>query len=202
MTTLGNERADFAGGWEHPLAIVAAGERAGHLDRRVGDILEDEGRDDIGESNTPPIHTPERVIELARECGHADDPITRQRLARIYAMAEALRWTGERAEAAANAGRQPGAESSVGYVGGVRLLRLIRDLVVEVSGPAGLLTGSDAPYDGDVAMTVTTVPAHGIQGGSEQIQMNILGERILGLPKEPQVDRDLPFREIVTGTQR
>jgi alkylation response protein AidB-like acyl-CoA dehydrogenase len=202
MTTLGNERADFAGGWEHPLAIVAAGERAGHLDRRVGDVLDDEGRDDIGESNTPPIHTPERVIELAREWGRTDDPITRQRLARVYAMSEALRWTGERAEAAATAGRQPGAESSVGYVGGVRLLRLIRDLVVEVTGPAGLLTGVDAPCDGDVAMTVTTVPAHGIQGGSEQIQMNILGERILGLPKEPQVDRDLPFREIVTGTQR
>jgi hypothetical protein len=84
----------------------------------------------------------------------------------------------------------------------VRLLRLIRDLVIQVTGPAGLLTGPDAPCDGDVAMTVTTVPAHGIQGGSEQIQMNILGERILGLPKEPQVDRDLPFREIVTGTQR
>jgi alkylation response protein AidB-like acyl-CoA dehydrogenase len=202
MTTLGNERADFAGGWEHPLALVAAGERAGHLDRRVGDVLEDEGRDDIGESNTPPIHTPEQVIALAREWARTDDPVTRQRVARIYALSEALRWTGERAEAAATAGRQPGTESSVGYVGGVRLLRLIRDLVIQVTGPAGLLTGPDAPCDGDVAMTVTTVPAHGIQGGSEQIQMNILGERILGLPKEPQVDRDLPFREIVTGTQR
>jgi hypothetical protein len=86
-------------------------------------------------------------------------------------------------------------ESSIGYVGGVRLLRLIRDLVAEISGPAGLLTGSDGACEGDVAMTVVTVPCHGIQGGSEQIQMNILGERMLGLPKEPQVDRDVPFRE-------
>jgi hypothetical protein len=79
---------------------------------------------------------------------------------------------------------------------------MIRDLVLEITGPAGLLTGPEAPWDGDVAMTVVTVPAHGIQGGSEQVQMNIMGERILGLPKEPQIDRDRPFREIVTGTQR
>jgi alkylation response protein AidB-like acyl-CoA dehydrogenase len=202
MTTLSNERANFAGGWEHPLVIVAAGERAGQLDRRVGDVLEDSTRDDIGEANTPPIHTPEHLIELARECGRSTDPIVRQRLARVYVMSEALRWTGERAAAAAAAGRQPGSESSVGYVGGVRLLRLIRDLSLEVTGPAGLLAGPDAPWCGDVAMTVLTVPAHGIQGGSEQVQLNIMGERMLGLPKEPQVDRDVPFREIVTGAWR
>jgi alkylation response protein AidB-like acyl-CoA dehydrogenase len=197
VTTLTNERSDFAGGWEHPLLIVPPGRRAGYLDRRAGDILEGGDHDEIGEANTPPVHTPERLIALAQEFGRADHPMIRQRIAHVYGMSEALRWTAERSAAAASAGRQQGAESSIGYVGGVRLLRLIRDLATEIAGPAGLVTGPDASSGGDVAMTVMTVPCHGIQGGSEQIQMNILGERVLGLPKEPQVDRDMPFRHIM-----
>ncbi len=196
LTTLSNERHDFAGGWDHPLVIVTPGGKGGYLERQVGEVMEDARHDD--EANTPPIHTAERLMDLAREWGRCGDPIVGQRLAHVYAKAGALRWTAERAVAAEAAGREPGAESSIGYVGGVRLLRLIRDLAAEMAGPAGLLTGSDAPCNGEVSMTVLTVPCHGIQGGSEQIQMNILGERVLGLPKEPQVDRDMPFRESVS----
>jgi alkylation response protein AidB-like acyl-CoA dehydrogenase len=196
MTVLSNERTDFAGGWEHPLVVVLAGRKAGYLDRRAGDVLRDDTRDVIGHANTPPVHTAEDLVVLARKSGRANDPLIRQRIAQVYALSEALRLTGERAFAAASAGQQPGAESSIGYVGAVRMLRLIRDLAAEIAGPAGLLTGADDPFGGDVAMTVTTVPCHGIQGGSEQIQLNILGERVLGLPKEPQVDRDVPFRDI------
>ena len=50
-------------------------------------------------------------------------------------------------------------------------------------------------------MALSTL-SHGIQGGTEQIQRNIVGERVLDLPKEPQVDRDVPFRELKVGTQR
>ena len=148
LTTLSNERHDFAGGWEYPLVIVAPGDKGGYLMRQVGEVMENARRDELDEANTPPIHTAEHLVELAWEWGRNRDPIVRQRLAHVYAMAGALRWTAERAEEAEAAGRKPGAESSIGYVGGVRLLRLIRDLAVEIAGPAGLLTGPDAPSGG------------------------------------------------------
>ena len=202
MTTLSNERHDFAGGWEYPLVIVPPGAKGGYLERQVGEVMEEARHDELDEANTPPIHTADRLMDLAREWERHGDPVIRQRLAHVYAMAGALRWTAERAAAAQAAGRQPGPESSIGYVGGVRLLRLIRDLAAEIAGPAGLLTGPDAPSGGEISMTVLTVPCHGIQGGSEQIQMNILGERVLGLPREPPVDRDISFRESVSSRPR
>jgi alkylation response protein AidB-like acyl-CoA dehydrogenase len=195
MTTLTSERAAFAGGGDHLLRRVAGGEKAGNLDRTVGDVL-DAGLDDgVGNANTPPFHSPEALIALARDFGRTDDPVIRQELARIYALSEALRLTERRVQAAEDRGGSSGAASSIGYLGGVRLLRRFRDAVGSIAGPAGTLSGPQGAAGGEVATTILTVPCHGIQGGSEQIQMNIIGERILGLPKEPQVDRDVPFRE-------
>ena len=89
-----------------------------------------------------------------------------------------------------------GGESSIVYLGGVKVVRVYRDLVADICGPYAMIDGSD------VAETITIAPAHGIQGGSEQIQRNVIGERLLGLPREPQVDRDVPFRLLKVGTQR
>ena len=202
MTTLTHERATFAGGGERRLATAFAGAKSGDLDLTVREVLGRQAGQDLGGANALPIGTPDELIALARRFGRASDPVIRQGIAEVYAMSEALRFTGLRAQAAAEAGRAPGPESSIAYLGGVRVIRRCRDLSAQIAGPAAMLTGPEAPLGGAVALTVTTAPCHGIQGGSEQIQRNIIGERLLGLPKEPQVDRDIPFRDLKVGTQR
>ena len=91
-----------------------------------------------------------------------------------------------RASAQAAAGRLPGPEVSLGKIASTRYMRAWRDLGLQLLGPGGQLLGPDAPHGGRVAMIALSVPGMSITGGTDEIQRNIIGERVLGLPFEPR----------------
>ncbi len=139
-------------------------------------------------------------IELARHYGKLADPDVRQRLAALYTRLELLKWLGQRAQASMRAGRGPGAESSVAKLFGSNHIALNGDLAMAIEGTDAMLYTNDA-YEGGFWQQLFLDQWYSrIGGGTEQIQRNILGERILGLPAEPRPDKSAPFREIPRNT--
>ncbi len=85
---------------------------------------------------------------------------------------------------------------SAGKLASVTLMRKVRDTALAQLGPEGMLSGTDAPLDGAVTEMALWTPGLSIAGGTDEVQRNILGERELGLPPEPRVDKDLPFKDL------
>ncbi|MCU1460573.1 MAG: acyl-CoA dehydrogenase [Acidimicrobiales bacterium] len=136
------------------------------------------------------------VLRLARSCGRTDDGRVRQALATAYGRFEVLKFLGYRVQTAASQGRPPGPESSVMKLAYSQHLAALADLVLSLEGAAGMLNGDDAPDAGQWQQHFLNQWSSRIGGGTDQIQRNVIGERVLGLPREPRVDKDVPFRAI------
>jgi alkylation response protein AidB-like acyl-CoA dehydrogenase len=146
---------------------------------------------------------PDLLVPRARAGGRAADVVVRQQVAAVEALVRANRWTEERARSARALGRPPGPEGSLGKLGTSVVARAAAWAHSLIGGAAGLLAGSDAALAGDAgavaAEVLVSVPAQSIAGGTDEIQKTILADRVLGLPREPQPERDLPFRAIAHG---
>jgi alkylation response protein AidB-like acyl-CoA dehydrogenase len=139
------------------------------------------------------------VTERARAEGRAADPLVRQEIARLTELAWSARWTAARAAAARAAGQAPGPEGSLGKLASSRIARQAARVHALIAGPSAMLTGAGSPLDGVIAEITLSVPAISIAGGTDEIQRTIIAERILGLPREPDTARDLPFRDLPHG---
>jgi alkylation response protein AidB-like acyl-CoA dehydrogenase len=142
------------------------------------------------------------LTRRARATGQLGDPIVRQELVDCDIRETLMRFIGMRIRDARRAGRAPGPEGSLGKLAGAILARKTSDLGICLAGAAGAAWATDDERGGRWALNVLSAPASAIAGGTNEIQRGIIGERVLGLPKEPTVDRDLPFRELKVGTQR
>jgi alkylation response protein AidB-like acyl-CoA dehydrogenase len=139
---------------------------------------------------------PDLLAEHAAGAGRRADPVVRQQIARVLAMQQVSRWTGERSRAAQAAGRAPGPEGSIGKLAMSEVARAAADAHARIGGARATLDRSHGAHDGVVTEVLLSVPAQSIAGGTDEIQRDIIGERALGLPREPSADRDTPFRDL------
>ncbi|MGW0161827.1 acyl-CoA dehydrogenase family protein [Mycobacterium sp. NPDC003323] len=134
------------------------------------------------------------LIELARDHGRLDDPAIRRSLADVLALRELNSLNNARAKAEAKQGTSS-AVMSLGKLAMSAILHAEARLKTDIIGARALLAGPEHPESDDVNFLTLNAFFTSIGGGTDQIQRNIIGERVLGLPKEPEVDRDIPFRQ-------
>jgi alkylation response protein AidB-like acyl-CoA dehydrogenase len=140
----------------------------------------------------------ERLISLAKEVDRWGDPVVRNKVMRLWAQEQIRGWTNARVRAALSAGQSPGAASSIGKVHQATLNQQIQDMMVDLLGTAALAW--PATDDPDIlpreVQGMMRSLANGTEGGTTDINKNILGERVLGLPKEPDPWKGKPWKEI------
>ena len=135
-----------------------------------------------------------QIQALAEFVGLADDLVIRQMLARLYTTHKVAQYTNRRAAAKMKAGQTPGPEGSLGKLMWTANMAAVSDAVSLLLGAR--LTADTGEW-GTFAWGehVLGAPGYRIAGGSDEIQRNIVGERVLGLPAEPRVDKDIPFAD-------
>jgi alkylation response protein AidB-like acyl-CoA dehydrogenase len=220
-TTLMNERAGLGSGGGNSAGggLAQPGTVMGALPKRVGDFVQtatngkakSTGR--VGGAGGTGALTAMRggaglLIGLAQQNKVNTDAGIRQDLARLYTLGELGRFNGLRMKAVKEAGGDIPGMPNISKLSMSMIVRLTRDLGLQIAGPSGMLHAYNAddkaslsqatgnPFAGGVTEMALFAQAPPIYGGTDQVQKNIIGERVLGLPKEPNNDRVTPFSEL------
>jgi len=143
---------------------------------------------------------PDLVVAQAAKRDRSADPLLRQEMTQLLAFQKASEWTAGRAKAAQALGRPPGSEGSIGKLALSEVARQSNHVHTRIAGADGMLTGFVEPTDAAVAEVLISTPAQSIAGGTDEIQHNIIGENMLGLPREPAADRGVPFKDVGRNT--
>ena len=147
----------------------------------------------------------EDIFELARTIELDDGPAlknaaVRDKLADWYVSSQGLKYSHFRTMTALSRGETPGPESSIGKLVNGSKLQNIAAFALDLMEQGGVLTDPQlVPLAAVFQQTLMTSPSSRIAGGSDEIMRNILAERVLGLPADVRVDKDLPFSALPTG---
>ena len=148
------------------------------------------------------------LIGLAKGNGAASNPSVRQDLAQLHTLTELGRFNSLRLKSATESGRDLPGMPNIAKLAMSQIIALSREVGLRIIGAGGMLHAYDDdgrkalaeatgnPINAMVTETALLSPAPSIYGGTDQIQRNIIGERVLGLPRDGHGDRETPFSEL------
>ena len=157
----------------------------------------------IGSAGAGKINQPtfKLLRSAAEETGKLQDPVVRQQLMEIYSMETAKAMVAMRNRAEQKAGKTPGPGGSLGKLFGSQIAWKMREFALELAGPGSIAWDPEDAAAGERQRIVLNSFQSSIAGGTDEIQRNIIGDRVLGLPREPAVDKGVPFKDLKVGTQ-
>jgi alkylation response protein AidB-like acyl-CoA dehydrogenase len=136
---------------------------------------------------------------MMEDCLAIDDPAVRSKLANWAVKANGLKYTSYRAISSLSKGERPGPENSIGKLVSGMMLQDIAAYAMDLEGAAGVLSGdTEEEARGQFQQMLLSSPSMRIAGGTDEILRNIIAERVLGLPGDIRVDKDVPFNKIPT----
>jgi len=145
------------------------------------------------------------IFKLAQDISTLAGPATkdaalREKIADWYVQAEGLKYTRYRTQTALSRGQTPGPESSIGKVVSAALMQDMANTALELEDQFGIISDPDmAPLAASFQTAIMGAPGMRIAGGTDEILRNIIAERVLGLPQDVRLDKDVAFKDIPTG---